>query len=154
MEKTQINLNSLKYLLTSIFSLSFIFSFGQTQKDSIKFSIAFSSCFDNDLTDLSINGVKVFYKVKITTAGIDGISNVSVYQDDKCLHLIIDKKETLLSKILIGDTLNCDILFNRNLEKFKLDLKNGENIFIDNCRPIGTIVSLNVRQFKGIVYLD
>ena len=146
----------MKLFLSLSLTLISILSFGQTSKDSIDFSISFSSCYDNDFVGLSINGVKVFDNVKIKTVNNGlSMSNVGIYQNDEGLWLIIDKQTRRLKKVLINDTLNCDILFNKALQKFKIPLKSGNNIFIDNCnlkRGLGG--GLTVRQFHGTVYLD
>lgn len=133
--------------LSVIFTLISIFSFGQTSKDSIDFSIAFSSCFDTDFFELSINGMKIFNNTKITTNGLS-LSNVVMHQDDKGFWLTIDNRTKKLKKVLINDTLNFAISINKKLQKYKIALKNGSTILIDNCR------GLNINQYHGTVYLD
>ncbi|MBC7722674.1 MAG: hypothetical protein H7068_11660 [Pedobacter sp.] len=100
--------------------------------------------------------MKIFDNVKIITItnGLD-ISNVSIHQNDEGLWVTINKHTRRLKKILIKDILDCDILFNKKLQKFKISLKNGDNIFIGNCDSMkGLGKRLDVSQFHGIVYLD
>ena len=146
----------MRILIFLSLTLISVCSLAQASKDTIDFSITFSSCFEDDFVELSLDGVKIFNNVKVKTIDrVISISNVGVYQNSKGLWVTIDKTTKKSKRLSNSDTLNCDILFNNRLQKFRIALNRGNNIFIDNCDfKNGVARGLTVHQYRGTVYLD
>ena len=141
------------FLLVALYFIS-LASFAQTSKDSIDFSITFSGCFNKDMVGLKINGKNIFKDISTTTEDVNSLSNVGLYQDEQAMWVIINKTKEKKGRIPLNEKLICEVSFNNKIQTLIIDLKDGNNIFFDNCRPQGTVIKLNVKQFKGIVYLD
>lgn len=140
-----------KFLLSLLIFISII-GYSKDRKPKIGFSIRFASCFKNDTVTLIINkNILIDNKIALSDFS-SGITDISIYQDNKELHIKSNGQETIKNCIDISNGLDIIINVNGKILSEKINLKRGRIIFIDNCfvkiSDDSTCKKLTLQYFK------
>jgi hypothetical protein len=121
-----------KYFTFILFLLSTV-SFSNTAIIEFDYSIVFVGCFTNDIVSLSINKTLLVNQYKV--ANIDSIKkgHLSLTQSDKEINIFYNGQQITKSKIDVDFVIDVIITVNRELKKFRIDLRKGKVLLIDYC---------------------
>jgi hypothetical protein len=149
----------IKYLVTFIYIQLFaVACISQGKLKKYDFSLTIGSCFESDTLDVRINGLEVVSNAIVQSDFSSGITQLSIYQDDKGLWILHKNEETKLDKIAPIRTLSLDIKINGMLTSKSIDLSKGWNLKLENCyvtSKTGQIVrTIIVSQYKKTIVLE
>ncbi|WP_026461492.1 hypothetical protein [Adhaeribacter aquaticus] len=122
------------------------------------FSLTIGSCFESDTVDVGINGQEVVSNAIVQSDFSTGITQFTIYQDDKGLWILYKNKKTKLNKITPIRIVDLDIRINGMLTSKKIDLRKGWNLMLEHCyvtSKIGQPVrAVTVNQYKKTLVLE
>ncbi|QNF33335.1 hypothetical protein HUW51_11585 [Adhaeribacter swui] len=148
-----------KCLLTLLYiQLLAVACISQKKIKKYDFSLTIGSCFESDTVDVRINGQEVVSNAIVQSDFSTGITQLTIYQDDKGLWILYKNKRTNLNKIAPIQIVDLDIRINGMLTSKKIDLRKGWNLMLENCyvtsktgQPARTVT---VNQYKKTLVLE
>ena len=144
----------------AIFILCFLASsysvFSHTYKEDFDYSIVFGGCFEKDIVSLKINNTSIFNDYKVENKNAIKKGNLSLTQAKKRIHLFYNGQQKLKGRINFTYYLNIDVTVNKQVNKFKVDLRRGKVLLIENCAISGSseeAKNLTIEQLHDQVIL-
>ncbi len=121
----------------AIFILCFLVSsysvFSHTYKEDFDYSIVFGGCFEKDIVSLKINNTSIFNSYKVENKNAIKKGNLSLTQARKKIHLFYNGQQKIKGRVNFSHYLNIDVTVNQQVNKFKIDLRKGKVLLIENC---------------------
>jgi hypothetical protein len=117
---------------------------GNKVNRDISFAITFASCFQNDTTSLTINGIEIFRNVILNSefsTGLTGVTMSHKYESNQ-LDLKINGIYQRIS-ITTSQLLKLSVTKNNKEYWFNFQLSKGRNILIEGCES-----KIMANQFK------
>lgn len=108
-------------------------AFSHTTRDDFDYSIVFGGCFEKDIVSLKINNRSIFNNYKVENRDAIKKGNLSLTQADKKIHLFYNGQERFTGKVSFGFYLDIALTVNNKINKFKIDLRKGKVILVENC---------------------
>ena len=138
-----------------------IFSNNLSAQDynEIDFSIIFGDFFHNDTISLSVNDLEYIKSAVITSDFSDGVTGVSLIQDEQKFVVNLGSHKTAFEKIEINDSLKIKVII-KGQEEYtnSFQLQNGKIIVFNNSKKKNVegkiIKSLNALQYKQNIQFD
>ena len=122
---------------TAFFSFCFLLStysaLSHSAKEDFDYSIVFGGCFEKDVVSLKINNRSIFNSYKVENRNAIKKGNLSLTQSNKKIHLFYNGQEKFTGKVSFDYYLNIDLTVNNKQNKFKIDLRKGKVILVENC---------------------
>ena len=122
----------------AIFILCFLASsysvFSHTYKEDFDYSIVFGGCFEKDIVSLKINNTSIFNEYKVENKNAIKKGNLSLTQAKTKIHLFYNGKQKIKGRVNFSYYLNIDVTVNNRVNKFKVDLRRGKVLLIENCQ--------------------
>ena len=144
----------------AIFILCFLASsysvFSHTYKEDFDYSIVFGGCFEKDIVSLKINNTSIFNDYKVENKNAIKKGNLSLTQAKKRIHLFYNGQQKLKGRVNFTYYLNIDVTVNKRINKFKVDLRKGKVMLIENCAMPGSseeTKKLTIEQLQDQVIL-
>ena len=108
-------------------------AFSHSAKEDFDYSIVFGCCFEKDIVSLKINNRSIFHNYKVENRDAVKKGNLSLTQSNKKIHLFYNGQEKYTGKVNFGFYLEIDLTVNNKPNKFKIDLRKGKVILVENC---------------------
>ena len=125
-------------------------AFSHSTKEDFDYSIVFGGCFEKDVVSLKINNRSIFNNYKVENRDAVKKGNLSLTQSNKKIHLFYNGQEKYKGKVSFDYYLNIDVTVNNKPNRFKIDLRKGKVILVENC-PIenaSTTKKVTVEQMQ------
>lgn len=107
--------------------------FSHTPKENFDYSIVFGGCFDKDIVSLRINNTTIFDQYRVDNKNAVTKGNLSLTQTSNKINLFYNGKQKFKGKVRFSFYLNIDLIVNKQVKKFKIDLRRGKVILFDYC---------------------
>lgn len=121
----------------TIFILCFLASsysvFPHSYKEDFDYSIVFGGCFEKDIVSLKINNSSIFSDYKVENENGIKKGNLSLTQGRKKINLFYNGEQKTKARVNFKYYLSLDVIVNRQVKKFKIDLRKGKVLLIENC---------------------
>jgi hypothetical protein len=99
----------------------------------LDYSIVFGGCFENDLVSLKINKRPVLKSFQVENRNAIKKGNLSLTQSPDGITLFYNGTEIKKSGVRIGFLIDIEVEVNKQVKKFKVDLRKGKVVVIENC---------------------
>jgi len=130
--------------------------FSHTYKEDFDYSIVFGGCFEKDIVSLKINNTSIFNDYKVENKNAIKKGHLSLTQAKKRIHLFYNGQQKLKGRVNFTYYLNIDVIVNKQINKFKVDLRKGKVLLIENCAKPGSseeAKKLTIEQLQDQVIL-
>ena len=108
-------------------------AFSHVPKKDFDYSIVFGGCFDKDIVSLRINNTSIFEQYQVDNKNAATRGNLSLTQASNKINLFYNGKQKFRGKVKVSFYLNIELVVNKQVKKFKVDLRKGKVILFDYC---------------------
>ena len=105
-----------------------------TYKEDFDYSIVFGGCFEKDIVSLKINNTSIFNEYKVENKNAIKKGNLSLTQAKTKIRLFYNGQQKIKGRVNFSYYLNIDLTVNKRTDKFKVDLRKGKVLLIENCQ--------------------
>jgi len=123
-----------KAIFISCFLAASYSVFSHTYKEDFDYSIVFGGCFEKDIVSLKINNTSIFSEYKVENKNAVKKGNLSLTQAKTKIHLYYNGQQKIKGRVNFSYYLNIDVKVNNRTDKFKVDLRKGKVLLIENCQ--------------------
>jgi hypothetical protein len=140
-----------KILFFFCFFITSTFVFANTSGKDFDFFIIFGGSFEKDIVSLKINNHSIFKNYKVENRDSIRKGNLSLIQSGNKMNLQYNGSQKFTTKFIFNRILEIEITVNKQVKKFKVDLRKGKIMVVEICpdkNGISKIKEITIDQFE------